>query len=165
VALHIDWDLVWRVERDVCFMYHLQATEPRPAVDGDWDYSSLFHLPYWEVLSSELPAMDQEEARFLSEGCLVMIFAMAVDLIDGSGNALSPYLAECRIAVNGCRINHSVNAELVDAVSVALDRAQRGQHADDDFLRISVWVKRSVIEPYFQRMTRTIVTSVRPDRT
>ncbi len=74
------------VKRDICFLYHQLAGYHD--VMGDLDYR-YFTLPYWQYFNPAAVSDDRtEESLFVSDGCLVMVFAMACDSLDGSGRFL-----------------------------------------------------------------------------
>lgn len=145
------WEVIWQVDRDICFLYHLLAEFP--GIDGDQAYGHLFILPYWEFLDLDL---EEDESRFVREGCLVMILAMAWDLLDGSGTYLQPHLEACLAAVRAVDEADVRTARLVRTVLRALDSAQRGERATEDLRREAVWVNRTFVLGYFQKLAASL---------
>jgi hypothetical protein len=150
--LGIDWVLLQEVKRDICFLFHEQTEHPR--IDGDLAYGTFYRLPYWEFLTADIPPDDR---AFVREGCLVMILAMAWDLIQHSGSFLADRIETCRLAVTGVEAEDERTATLLATVRLALDTAERGEAADDRLEELSVWVNATVICGYFQRTAAELV--------
>ncbi len=81
----VNWTEIQLVERDICLLYHQLADYSY--IMGDLYYGDVFSLPYWEYLHVEELAPDRQ--RFVCDGCLVMLYAMAVEVLDGSGTYLT----------------------------------------------------------------------------
>ena len=92
----IAWDEVWLIERDICYLYY--ELSEFPTVDADRAFTLLYRLPYWEYLTGDLP---ETKRVFLQQGCLVMIFTMALDLLEGSGSYLKDKLDLCWHGLQG----------------------------------------------------------------
>lgn len=105
----LDWTEIQLVERDICLLYHQLADYSH--IMGDLYYGDVFSLPYWEYL--DVDGLEPERQRFVCDGCLVMLYAMAVDVLDGSGTYLT------------------MESERYSAVRNALDRLQPNGHATD----------------------------------
>jgi hypothetical protein len=93
MAETLNWDIIWQIQRDICFIYHEQLSYK--GVNGDLPYTDLYNLPYWEVFSGDLPRMPNEERNFVVCGCLFIIVCMCFDVIDGSGNYIMESLDDC----------------------------------------------------------------------
>ena len=152
IPTEINWDDVWKVERDICFLYHV--LHEHAAIDGDQPYGTLYKLPYWRYLRLEQHGFPEDVAAFVREGSLVAIFAMAVDVIDGSGTYLLPLLGDCRAAVEELKLAAPQASALADAVLAALVLVERGERADDAMVSTSEWVNRTFVGGYFREMAR-----------
>ncbi len=76
----VDWVQIQVVERDICLLYHQLADYSY--IMADLDYGAVFALPYWDYL--DVAGVPGSQRDFLRDGCLVMIFAMASVVLDGS---------------------------------------------------------------------------------
>ncbi|HUY92585.1 MAG TPA: hypothetical protein VMV10_27850 [Pirellulales bacterium] len=146
----INWVLVQNIERDVCYLYHELAQYS--FIMGDLAYGRVFALPYWEFL--DLPGLTQDDREFLRDGCLVMILAMAWDLIDGSGAHLQTHVSPCRDAIERLICEDEDSQQLVRTVQLALNAAENGGSANPDLERLSNWVHKRYVRGYFRRMSR-----------
>jgi hypothetical protein len=146
----IDWEVIWQVERDICFLYHELAESP--GIMGDVAYGSLYTLPYWEFLDVRTEGLPEPERRFIRDGCLVMLLAMAWDMIDRSGTYLAPYLERCHRAVAELQAEDAKTQDLVRTVTLALETARSGQHAGRELEELSVWANREYVAGYFRDM-------------
>ena len=81
----VDWTEIQRVERDICLLYHQLADYSY--IMGDLCFGEVFSLPYWEYLQVE--ELEPDQRRFMCDGCLVMLYAMALDVLGDSGNYLT----------------------------------------------------------------------------
>ena len=158
--VELDWMDVWKVEKDIVYLYHHQTEYS--GIDGDLAYTYLFNLPYWDYLPLEMEGLDSEEKQFVETGCLILLLCMALDLLEGSGHYLRSYLERCRTAVSRLRPDDPSVARLVQIVQTALDAAGEGQlwgHQREEDLqarlarsRDMVWVNEAFIRGYFRRM-------------
>jgi hypothetical protein len=145
---HVDWVMIQQVERDICLLYHQLAEYSY--IMGDLDYGSVFNLPYWEFLDLDGVPLDQKE--FIQNGCLVMILAMAWDLIDGSGNYISPYISTCKAALSKITFVDEISSKLIHAVRLALDIAEQDNSESDELMNLSSWVHKEFVQGYFCKM-------------
>ena len=118
------WDLWWKVERDICFLYYELAQHA--GVTGDLAYGLIYNLPYWEFLNLRDPSMSEGESRFIRDGCLVMVLAMAWDIIDGSGSELKGKFGFWREAVAELEAEDVRTEKLIQIINLALDIAEQG---------------------------------------
>lgn len=147
VANEIDWELQQQLKRDICLMYHEQSEYP--SIDGDLAYHLLYTLPYWDLLDLKVHPEDRE---FFRDGCLVIIYAMAWDLIQGSGTYLSPWIDQCRSAVSQLQIDDESGRKLKGAVLEALDAGRADEKRKEELLKTAVWVNYTFVRGYFQKM-------------
>lgn len=145
-----NWDTFWKVERDICFLYH--ELSEYPGIMGDLAYASIYNLPYWEFLDLRDLNMADEFRCFIRDGCLVMILAMSWDIMDGSGTQLKDKLDSCRNAVDALEAEDERTAKLIRVVRLALDMAEQGRPANEEIEALSVWVNYEYVHGYFRRM-------------
>jgi hypothetical protein len=143
-----DWDAVWRVERDICYLYH--ELSYRAGIDGDLSFGSFYSEPYWQFIDVHLPQMPDEEHIFLRDGCLVMTLAMARDVIDGSGSYLIQEFDLYRQAVSQVIPGDRNTARLITTINLALDRIENGTGSIKKIKEMSVWVNQVYVCGYFQ---------------
>ena len=146
----VDWVLKQQIERDICLLYHQLADYS--FIMGDLYYGSVFALPYWEFL--DLPEFDSAEERFIRDGCLVMILAMAWEQIDGAGAYIGPHLSACKTAVERLQPDEEKTQSLVRTVLLALDTAKTGQVETEELTALSQWVHREYVQGYFRRLVQ-----------
>lgn len=145
-----DWDLFWKVERDICFLFH--ELSEYAGINGDLSYGSLYNLPYWKFLNLRGPNIHDESRRFIRDGCLVMILAMSWDVIDGSGSYLKDKIGLCRQAISELEAEDERMEKLLHVVRLALIVAELGQRGNDHLSELSVWVNYEYVHGYFRRM-------------
>ena len=171
-----DWTEVQELERDILLLYH-QLIEYDHLM-GDLSYDTVYRLPYWEYVNPTGLTQEQDQQQFIREGCLVMILAMAWDLIDESGTYISRHIADCRSGVAGLTCENADTQKLIGVVVMALDLAERAAEAlrtmpgvpDQDRLDVwhkavpralvhdlseqSMWVYRHYVRGYYERIVR-----------
>jgi len=158
-ALHLpddgrDWVLVQKVERDICLLYRQLAGYSY--IMGDLYYGTVYELPYWNYL--DLRDVDEDDRRFLRDGCLVMILAMAWDMVDGSGAYLAPHIAVCRSALEALPVEDERTAKLVHAVREALESAEAGA-ASPELDALSSWAHEEFVKGYFRSVAQEFETN------
>lgn len=147
MAKKIDWELLQQLRRDICFMYHEQSEYP--SIDGDLAYHLFYTLPYWDLLDLKVHPEDRE---FFRDGCLVIIYAMAWHLIDGSGFYVSPWIDRCRSAISQLQVDDEPGRKLKEAVLEALEAGRADEKRKAELLRTAVWVNDTFVRGYFQKM-------------
>lgn len=145
-----DWDTFWKVERDICFLFH--ELSEYPGIRGDLSYGSLYSLPYWEFLNLRGPNIHDDDRCFIRDGCLVMILAMSWDIIDGSGSYLKDKIGLCRQAISELEAEDERTKKLLHVVRLALSVAEQGHSRNDELSELSVWVNYEYVHGYFRRM-------------
>jgi hypothetical protein len=145
-----DWVLKQHVERDICLLYRQLANYSY--IMGDLYYGPVFALPYWEYL--DLPGLDDDDRKFIRDGCLVMILAMTSDLIDGSGHYLRPHVASCEAALNNLTCDDEDTSKLVHTVKLALHSAIKGESESQELADRSLWVHKRYVRGYFERIAK-----------
>lgn len=145
--VEIDSLTVQKIERDICSIYHQFAEYNY--IMGDLDYSGLYNLPYWEFLT--LDETDLNGENFVRDGCLVMIFAMARDYIDGSGDYIVPYISSCKKGLSKVIPFDDKTEKLVNAVRLILETAEWEKRETDEIGELSAWVYKEYVEGYFRK--------------
>ena len=160
VKVEPDWELIQAVERDICLFYH-QLSEYN-YIMGDLYWGSVYHLPYWEYL--ELRAEELSRERFIRDGCLVLIFAMAYETIDGAGDYLTGKLDKCMAAIDRLDAEDEMTKSLIQAVSDALTFVAGAADLNDAerstrihaLWQSSLWVHREYVREYFVSMAQKL---------
>lgn len=142
-----DWELKQFIERDICLLYHQLASYS--FIMGDLYFGSVFGLPYWEYL--DFPGLEIADRDFVRDGCLVMILAMAWDLIDGSGAYIKPHIPACLEALACLVIENEDTGKLARVVRLALVVAEQGGPETQELRELSGWVHRRFVREYFRR--------------
>ena len=141
-----DWAEVQELERDITLLYHQLA--PYGGVMGDLDYGSVFSLPYWDyVLPTGLK--DADRFAFVQRGCLMMILAMAWDMICGSGCYLERHMDRCERAVATIKPQDPTTEKLVSVVRSALVAAKLERQSEELDAEVG-WAYRIVVRQYFK---------------
>jgi hypothetical protein len=102
----------------------------------------------------------------MRSGCLMMILAMAWDVIDGSGTYLVPWIPRCREAVSALAGRaegppEKPVAALCAAVLRALERADAGGRGDAALEADAVWANRTFVAAYFEAHARELAEAHR----
>lgn len=154
----LDYTEQQQVERDICLLYH-QLSE-YSFIMGDLEYGSVFSMPYWDYL--EIGNLSEYDTAFIRNGCLVMILAMAWDVIDGSGSYLvkEDRLSSCVNAIDNLELTAATSQEepllrLLQIVRTALGRAKTEADLQDEKLfNDCYWVHDRYIKGYFREKTQ-----------
>ena len=152
-----DWEQIWKVERDICFLYH--ELSEYPGIEGDLAYGLIYTLPYWDFLNLSVRRMPDEERCFIRDGCLVMLLAMAWDVLDGSGSYLLNHLGFCQQAVESVEVDNEKTEQLVQTVKTALKAVEMDSQGNGrlegpplrHLIDLSVWVNREYVGGYFKQ--------------
>ena len=138
----------YELTRDICYLYHIQLEYC--GFMADLDYSNEFKLPYWARLKTHCDA-DEE---FYKTGCLIFILLIALDKIDGSGDALSEIKDQCFEAVRSV-VPHSESEsklkELVIGVLAVSDGNTQNGTLDKEGLN---WAYQEYVAGYFRKSIR-----------
>jgi hypothetical protein len=148
------WIELQCVERDICLLYHQLAHYSW--IMGDLYYGDVYALPYWEYLN--VPNVEPERQKFIRNGCLVMLYAMASGELDGSGIYLTTdrqvYLA-ARTAVEALPSLEDDTNRLIAAVRGSLRMIGENRRLWDDASDVknvfaeSHWIHERFVRPYF----------------
>ncbi|WP_437631342.1 hypothetical protein [Sorangium sp. So ce854] len=168
-ALHthdtqVDWVAIQAVERDICLLYHQLADYSH--IMGDLYYGDVFGLPYWEYL--DVQGLTPEQRDFIRVGCLVLLFAMASDVLDGSGAYLtmdpSRYAAASAAVRSLTGLSDDVD-RLAGAVRHAFAMIDAGAGTWDqpaaamDVNDLSTWIHERFVRRYFEDRAREFSTN------
>jgi hypothetical protein len=142
-------ELTALIRRDICLLYHVLSDYG--FVMGDLDYRGQFSLPYWSAL--EFDDLVDGDARFIRCGCLVMLFAMAMEEIDGAGSYLTNSPARFSAALRSldtCVFEDEEELQLLAHVRsafacVASPTREHIQKAEAD----GAWVYDTIVGTYF----------------
>lgn len=148
---HPDWLAITKVKRDICFFYHEQLETP--GIDGDLAFSELYNISYWKFLNLYSDTLERE---FIQHGCLLLILAMAWDIISGSGWYLRDHLDEVQRAVADLITDNPLTTELASVVLRTLARAGGHPDSTDELLQLSAWAKKTFILSYFSDSAKFI---------
>ena len=150
----IDWCTIQMFERDICLLYHQLADYSY--IMGDLYYGDVFSLPYWEYLN--LKALEDDRQRFIRNGCLIILYAMASEVLDGSGAYLTMDRDRYQAAKSALKDLPSFDPDtnlLIDAVknSFKLIDEKRGSWEEtpevQEVIAASSWIHEKFIRQYF----------------
>jgi hypothetical protein len=150
----VDWSAIQKIERDICLLYHQLADYSY--VMGDLYYSTVYDSPYWDYLN--VLEAEAERQEFIRHGGLVMIYAMASEVLDGSGAYLTMdrhrYKA-IATAVNALPEFDTDTNRLIQAVRGALKliNEKRGSWEESpevtNVVSESSWIHERYVRQYF----------------
>ena len=149
-----DWCAVQAIERDICLLFHQLANYSY--IMGDLYYGDVFSLEYWHFL--QLPGVEPERQQFIRTGCLVMLYAMASEVLDGSGSYLTmdrKRYSEAKAAVRALPSFDPDTDRLVAAVSGAFKLIDENRCDNDvspemqDVVAASTWIHKRFVRQYF----------------
>ena len=152
-----DWELIQIIEKDICLLYH-QLSQYNYIME-DLYYKSVYQLPYWDILNLDLP---QDHADFIYEGCLVFIFAMTMELINGSGSYLYKYLDETIESVKHFSKNNKKTKKLKSIVLEALlyvKNQQENTKKEEELFKSSMWIHENYVKEYFYSIYNSFKTN------
>jgi hypothetical protein len=107
------------LQKDICLLYH--SLVDAGSIHGEGFQGSVYTQPYWQFVSV---SPEDPDNRFVRDGCLLLLLAMALELIDGSGYFIVDKLKDCQDAVAGARSEDPDTVRLVELVHVALRLCQ-----------------------------------------
>ena len=141
------------IERDICYFLHEQ--KDWRSILGDLAFGVIYAAPYWEYLTFADDPPSSGRQQFVQNGCLLIILAMAVDVIDGSGTYLRQYLEPCRQSVAAMRPSAERTCRLRETVLLALAHLARGSRSDDLDERLA-WASCEFVHGYYRSVAREI---------
>jgi hypothetical protein len=150
-GIELDWEGVWELQRDICFLYHELAEYT--GITGDLAYTLMYKLPYWDLAGAILPQMDEKEALFIRNGCLIFILAMAWEIIEGAGSYLNEHIDRCHLAVNALKVSDSDTQRLIEIVKLSLETINNPS-LRDELEELSVWANQTFVRGYFTAMAK-----------
>ena len=157
----LEWSEIEDIERDICYLYHQLVDYDY--IMGDLAFGVTFRLPYWEYLHvSGLPA---NLFAFVRDGCLVMLLAMAWEVIDEAGRHLldDQHLTACQTSLQQFSPTDPRTERLCATVQQALDYIANGMGNDQLRLNLiaaeSDWVHRTYIRGYFSSRASRLSSS------
>jgi hypothetical protein len=163
-ATETDWVAIQAVERDICLLYHQLADYSY--IMGDLYYGDVYGLPYWDYL--DVQGLEPEQRDFLRTGCLVLLFAMASEVLDGSGAYLTMdqnrYVA-ASVAVRSLSGFSGDVGRLADAVRQALAMIDAGAGTWDqsdtaaEMNAASTWIHERFVRRYFEDRAKEFSTN------
>jgi hypothetical protein len=139
------------LQRDICFLYHELAEYT--GITGDLAYTLMYKLPYWDLAGAILPQMDEKEALFIRNGCLIFILAMAWEIIEGAGSYLNEHIDRCHLAVNALKVSDSDTQRLIEIVKLSLETINNPS-LRDELEELSVWANQTFVRGYFTAMAK-----------
>lgn len=145
-----DWAEVQKIERDICYLYH-QLSEYR-TIMGDLYWGLVYDRPYWEYVNLEFHG--HSDPQFMRDGCLVMIIAMALELLDGAGGYIKDKLPQCISAVSRLCPEDEKTIRLVEIARHVLDAAANEKHYSKEMVEMSSWVHKNYVREYFHTIAK-----------
>lgn len=145
----LDWEFVWNIEKDICFLYH--ELSKHDAMVCDLSYGRLFFMPYWEVFSQSLPKMDADEEEFILGGCLIMTLSMLWEILNGSGSYLIGKINQVQECTSALEPKSQNIKTLKESVLLTLNVIQGLAMRDASIDGIAIWANREFVKPYFNK--------------
>ena len=138
---------VQRIERDILLLYH-QLSDYEYMM-GDLYWGDVFSIPYWEYLAPAF--LEDDQARFIQDGCLVMILAMAWEKIDQAGSYIDSHIETIQKALETFVALDEDQRRLLNAVRQAVGEAECKEFIDPNSILIeeSRWVLEEVVGGYY----------------
>lgn len=153
-ALHIkdhygiDWVLIQQIEKDICLLYH-QLSE-YSYIMPDLYYGDVYRSAYWEYLN--IQGLDDDKLQFIQQGCLVIILAMCLEIIDTTGTYIYKYLDECKKHIQTIVTENEDTKKLISIVLQAIHMIKEDKHDDPDFIEETRWVHKKFVRGYFNNI-------------
>ena len=122
----------------------------------DLYYGNVFALDYWQFL--QMPGVAPDRQEFICNGCLVMLYAMASEVLGGSGTYLTMDRKRYSAAKSAVAALPSLNSDtdkLVAAVSTAFALIDEQRFANEDtpemqeVVAASSWIHERFVRQYF----------------
>lgn len=142
-----DFADVQRIEKDILLLYHQLADYNY--IMGDLYWGDVYSLPYWEYL--EPVFLEDHQAMFIKNGCLVMILAMAWEKIDGAGSYIDSYIEPIEKAIETFVALDEEQWRLLNAVRLAISEV-KGKTLIDASNKLqdeTHWVAHEIVGGYF----------------
>lgn len=123
---------------------------------GDLYYGDVYSLPYWEYLV--VSTLEPDQQQFIRNGCLVMLYAMASAVLDGSDSYLTINRKRYSDAEAAVRALPSFNPDtdrLVSAISGAFKLIDENRFDTEespevqDIVSVSTWIHKRFVRQYF----------------
>lgn len=150
-----DCTTIWSVTRDICYFYHLQTEWKAIQSDTEFDYEA---QPYWEYLDIVDSNFTLYEKEFVRDGCLVIVFSMCLEVIEGAGNHLKlNALDECFLAVTKLNTPDEKTQFMKATLLEMLSRIRENDYTRESFSKEAVWVNKQYVYSYFQDKLRECI--------
>ena len=152
------WYEVVRLKRDICYLYH-ELTESDGTI-GDLDYT-VYDFPYWRYLDHK--ALEDYDAPFFVNGCLVMALSMCWEQIDGAGCYVNDKIETWRCAISQVALDDEDITKLVNIVLLGLELAEHEMATNyqtppdqqfEKFIEGTDWVHKNYVQEYFRQRSK-----------
>jgi len=143
----LEWSEIEDVERDICYLYYQLADYDY--IMGDLAFGVTFRRPYWDYF--HVTGLHARQFAFLRDGCLVMLLAMAWEIIDEAGHHLldDHHLAACQTALHQFIPTDPHTDRMHRMIEQALDYIADGIRTDQPRLKLigveSDWVHQTYV--------------------
>lgn len=156
------------IKKDICFLYHeltveLLNNKDAMLLDGDMAFETLYTNDYWEMIKT-ISDIEQEgtnnyvddkyfDLTFLGEGCLIIIFLMAMENINGYGSYIADHLEQSENAIVLAK-KTSISPILVNDVSFTLKLvgSEVSTNHENRLREIALNIYNNYVKKYFQTM-------------
>lgn len=160
------------IKKDICFLYHeltIERLNNKNAMplDGDMAFETLYTNDYWGMIKTIFD-IEQEDTNnhvddeyfdltFLGEGCLIIIFLMAMENINGYGSYIADRFEQSKNAIILAK-KTSISPILVDDVSFTLKLIGNEVSAGDEsrLKEITFNIYNNYVKKYFQTMNTVV---------
>lgn len=160
----VDWVALQKIERDICLLYHQLAVYA--GIMPDLYYGNVFGSPYWDYLN--VPNIEHEQQAFIRNGCLVMLYAMAVEVLDGIGAYLVMDRTRFDAAKAAVRCLPQFDADtdrLIRVVRGSFKLIDEGKNSSDkspvavEVVDASAWIHDRFVKDYFVHRAKEFETN------
>ena len=146
------WDLIQRIEKDICFLYHQLSSYSY--IMGDLCFNEYYNLAYWEYINVEFP-LNKDELGFIKEGCLILILTMAWEQIDGAGYYINDKIEKIMNALEIFEPLNEKQSKLHDIVTLAVTYAKNpNTEKYNEINNKSDWVHQEFVRRYFRNIVK-----------
>lgn len=143
------WVKFQLIERDICYLFHQLSSYSY--IMADLYYDEIYNLPYWEYINIDInDIQDKEQCSFIREGCLILIFAMVIEAIEGAGSYVMDNLENIKNNLNNFKPSNKKEKKLYKIVSSAFEYIETNEEDLNLLDEQSVWIHKEYIRKYFE---------------
>lgn len=141
--------ILQQIEKDICYLYFQLSSYS--FIMGDLCYKEIYNLPYWNFINI-IESQSDEKQSFIREGCLIMILAMAWEVIDGAGSYIMDKIEDVFHCLELFEPSNERESKLFNIVISALKYAKSNEGNLDLLNEQSTWVHNEHIRNHFRNI-------------